>query len=499
MKKPVILIILDGYGLGKNYEGNAIYKANTPIIDNLFKEYPNVELEASGLGVGLPKGQMGNSEVGHLNIGAGRIVYQSLTRVNMSIENGEFFEVESFLKALNHAKENNSKLHLLGLFSDGGVHSHVEHYKALFKMAKQHNVDVFLHAFTDGRDTAPKSAVNYVREFEEFIKELGHGNIATICGRYYAMDRDKNYDRTEKAYACIVNGEGVKYASAVEALESSYENNIFDEFVLPTIINNDGLISDNDAIIFANFRPDRAIQMSTALTNIEATSINRKQLENINYVCMMHYSKDVKGDVAFGLQDLSNTYGEVISKNGLKQLRIAETEKYAHVTFFFDGGLDKELEGAVRVLVPSPKVATYDLQPEMSAYTVTEKVIEELDKDHDTIILNLANCDMVGHTGNMEATIKAVEVVDECVGKVLDKVNEVGGVALITADHGNADKLLADDGTMFTAHTVNPVPFIVTDKSLELNSGNLGDITPTMLQLLEVAQPVEMTGKSLIK
>ncbi|QVK21731.1 2,3-bisphosphoglycerate-independent phosphoglycerate mutase [Mycoplasmatota bacterium] len=499
MKKPIALIILDGYGVGENYKGNAISLANTPNIDRFKEIYPYQELEASGLGVGLPEGQMGNSEVGHLNLGAGRIVYQSLTRVNMSLKNGEFKKNEEFLNAINHAKENNSKLHLLGLLSDGGVHSHINHFKALFELAKENDVEVYLHAFTDGRDTPPKSAIDFLTDFENFISKLGHGSVATISGRYYAMDRDKNWDRTHNAYKTLVNGDGIKYSTSKEAIESSYENNIFDEFILPTVIDSEGVIQDNDSVIFCNFRPDRAIQISTAITNIKETSINERQLDNIKYVCMMHYSESVNGELAFGLQNLNNTFGDVISSNGLKQLRIAETEKYAHVTFFFDGGVDKQLENSTRVLIPSPKVATYDLQPEMSAYKITDKMLEELDKDYDTIILNFANCDMVGHTGNVEATIKAVEVVDECVGRVVNKIIDKGGVALITADHGNADKLLDENGQMFTAHTLNPVPLIVTDKFIELTSGNLGDIAPTMLELLNINKPKEMIGNSLIK
>jgi 2,3-bisphosphoglycerate-independent phosphoglycerate mutase len=498
MKKPVSLLILDGFGLGKDYDGNAIIKANTPNMDRYFKDYPNTQLAASGLDVGLPEGQMGNSEVGHLNIGAGRIVYQSLTRINVSIENGEFFKNQAFLDALSYAKNNNSKIHFLGLFSDGGVHSHVNHFKALFELAKQNGVDAYLHAFGDGRDTAPTSAKGYLEEFEGFLKELNHGSVATVTGRFYAMDRDNIFERTDKAYNCLVNGVGNKANSVMEALEASYAAGVTDEFIKPTVINEDGLIGDKDAVIFANFRPDRAIQISTMLTNIKETPIDRPQLD-LNYVCMMHYSEKVKGQVAFGLQNLNNTYGDIISANGLKQLRIAETQKYAHVTFFFDGGLDKEIEGSTRVLVDSPKIDTFDMMPEMSAYEVTDKAISELENGYDTIILNFANCDMVGHTGDMPATIKAVEVVDECVGKVVDAIHAKGGICLITADHGNADKLIDENGATFTAHTTNPVPFIITDKDYQLSSGNLGDIAPTMLELLEIRQPADMTGKSLIK
>ncbi len=497
MKKPVSLLILDGFGLGEDYEGNAIIKANTPNMDRFFNEYPNTELSASGLEVGLPVGQMGNSEVGHLNIGAGRTVYQSLTRINVSIKNGEFFKNETFIKALLQAKANNTNIHFLGLFSDGGVHSHINHFKALFKLAKEYDVEAYLHAFTDGRDTPPKSALGYFTEFETFLKDLGHGKIASVTGRFYAMDRDNIFERTVKAYDCLVSGTGNKAKNITEAVTASYENGITDEFIEPTVIDSEGIIKNNDSVIFANFRPDRAIQLSTMLTNIDSTPVDKDQLD-LNYVCMMHYSGNVKASVAFKLQNLENTYGEVISKNGLTQLRIAETQKYAHVTFFFDGGLDKEITGSSRVLIDSPKIATFDLMPEMSAYEVTSRAIAELENNYDTIILNFANCDMVGHTGDMAATIKAVEVVDECVGKLVEAIHAKGGIALITADHGNADKLTEADGSIFTAHTTNPVPFIITDKSYKLRKGSLGDIAPTMLELLEIPQPAEMTGKSLI-
>ncbi len=500
MKKPVSLIILDGFGLGKEYEGNAITNANTPNIDTLLKEYPNATLRASGMDVGLPDGQMGNSEVGHLNIGAGRVVYQSLTRINVAIEDGEFFKNEKFLEAFDYAKKHNNRVHFLGLFSDGGVHSHINHFKALFEMAKSNGVDAFLHAFGDGRDTAPTSAVGYAKEFESFLSNLGHGSFASFTGRFYAMDRDNIFERTQKAYDLLVNGIGVKASNVVEALEASYADGVTDEFVEPTLIDSEGLIKDGDVVIFANFRPDRAIQISTMFTNMKETPVENREQLDLHYVCMMHYSAKVKGEVAFGLQDLTNTYGEVISKNRMKQLRIAETQKYAHVTFFFDGGLDKEIEGSTRVLIDSPKIETFDAMPEMSAYEVTERAISELENDYDTIILNYANCDMVGHTGVMDATIKAVEVVDECVGKLVDAIHAKGGICLITADHGNADKLIDDNGATFTAHTTNPVPIIITDKSYQLrDGGNLGDLTPTMLELLDVEQPVEMTGKSLIK
>ncbi len=496
-KKTVALIIMDGYGLGADYEGNCVRRANTPNLDKLVAERPNAKLVASGEGVGLPEGQMGNSEVGHLNFGAGRVVYQSLTKINIVNRNNEYDKVENLANAVKVAKERNSKLHILGLLSDGGVHSHIDHIEGLLKMAKAEGLEkIYTHAFLDGRDVAPKSA----QEFIERIEKLNIGSIATISGRYYSMDRDKNWDRTELAFDAMVNANGLKASSAIEALEISYSKDELDEFVKPTICDESGMIEDNDVVIFANFRPDRAIQIATALTNQEATDVKVKGVSNLEFVCMMTYADSVKGKIAFGLEKLENTYGEVIAANGLKQLRIAETEKYAHVTFFFDGGVDKEITGSKRVLVNSPKVATYDLQPEMSIYEVCEKAVEEIkSKEHDTIILNFANCDMVGHTGSIEATIKAVEAVDECIGKVVAALDEIGGIGLITADHGNAEKLLDDDGKPFTAHTSNFVPLICTDKTLKVEDGKLGDVAPTMLSLLGVEVPKEMTGNIIIK
>lgn len=505
MKKPVLLMILDGYGLAKPSAGNAISLANTPNMDKYLKEYPNRTLEASGLAVGLPKGQMGNSEVGHLNLGAGRTVYQSLTRITKAISDGSFFKNAAFLEAIKHTKKYNSALHIYGLLSDGGVHSHIKHFEAMLKMAKDYDVKVYLHCFMDGRDTPPKSGINYIKAIEKYMQSINCGEIATISGRYYAMDRDKNYDRTAKAYDCMVNGIGNTASSAVECLENSYKNDVTDEFVVPTVINKAGLIKDNDSIIFMNFRPDRAIQISTMMTNMddEVVTVKRNKLNNLCYVSMMLYANSVKGLIAFKIIDIVNGYGDVISKNGLKQLRIAETEKYAHVTFFFDGGVNREIKGSTRVLVGSPKVATYDLQPEMSANIVTDKLLIELDKGiYDTVILNYANCDMVGHTGNIPATVKAVETVDKCMAKVVDKVNSMGGVCLICADHGNADKMLSEDGSPYTAHTTALVPFIITSNDFTLDDraeGTLGDIAPTMLQILKIEQPQEMTGKSLIK
>lgn len=506
--KPVVLIIMDGFGLEKKEKGNAVELANKPNFTNLWNKYPHNTLQASGEAVGLPEGQMGNSEVGHLNIGAGRVVYQSLTRINVSIKDKSFFQNESFLKAINHVKKYNSKLHILGLCSNGGVHSHTNHIKALYNLAKMHNLEdkTYLHAFTDGRDTPTDSGLSYLKDLENYnIK------IATVSGRYYAMDRDNNWDRLNKAYDAMVLGIGNKFKKASIGLEESYNNKVYDEFIEPFIVNENGLINDNDAIIFANFRPDRAIRIATALSNPNETNkyytegkteFNKsKLLKNILFVSMMHYSDSVKGLVAFPLQKLENLYGDVISKHNLNQLRIAETEKYAHVTFFFDGGVDKELKNSKRILVNSPKVATYDLKPEMSIYEVTEKVLEELDKNYlDTVILNFANCDMVGHTGNIKAAIKAVEATDTCLGKVVNKVLEKNGVCLITADHGNAEKMLDESGNPYTAHTTNLVPIIITLDNIKIrDNGVLADLAPTMLELLNIEKPTEMTGMSLIE
>lgn len=496
-KKPVALIIMDGYGISDKTEGNAIKAANTKNFDMLYEAYPHAELLASGEAVGLPDGQMGNSEVGHLTIGAGRTVYQSLTRINVAIKDGSFFENPAFLKACDRVKKNNSKLHIFALCSDGGVHSHMNHIFALLDLAKAQGIEeTYVHAFLDGRDVPPKSAEKYLKA----IMDKG-GKIATVSGRYYAMDRDNNWDRLQFAYDAMTINAGEKFGCALCGLKASYEKDITDEFVVPFICDEKGMIEDGDSIIFANFRPDRAIRIATAFSNPGANGVDTtKGPHDIYFVSMMLYADSVKGDLAFGLQDLSNTYGEVVSKAGLTQLRIAETEKYAHVTFFFDGGEDKDIPGSKRVLVNSPKVATYDLKPEMSAYEVTEKVLYELDNDTpDTIILNFANCDMVGHTGVFDAAVKAVEAVDDCMMKVVDSVVSKGGVCLITADHGNAEKLLDDENKPFTAHTTNPVPLIVTSPEYQVTNGTLADIAPTMLTLLGVEIPKEMTGKVLIK
>ncbi|OEF99698.1 phosphoglycerate mutase (2,3-diphosphoglycerate-independent) [Vulcanibacillus modesticaldus] len=507
--KPLALIIMDGFGVRNEVTANAIAQANTPNLDRLKSEFPNTIIGASGMSVGLPEGQMGNSEVGHLNIGAGRIVYQDLTRVTKSIQEGTFFQNEVFLDAIKHVKEKNKKLHLYGLLSDGGVHSHIKHLYALLELAKRENVSqVYVHAFLDGRDVAPDSAIEYIRQLQAKMNELGIGQIATVQGRYYAMDRDKRWERTEKAYRAMVYGEGPHYTDPIKAVRESYEKSVFDEFVMPTVIVDDndqpiGKIESEDAIIFFNFRPDRAIQISQVFTNKDFRGFDRGEgyPENVYYVCLTHFSESVDGYVAYKPTDLDNTLGEVLSQNGLKQLRIAETEKYPHVTYFFSGGREVEFDGETRILIPSPKVATYDLKPEMSAYEVTEAVLKEISADkQDVIILNFANCDMVGHSGKLEPTIKAVEAVDDNLGRIVDAILEKGGVALITADHGNADLMSDEEGNPITSHTTNPVPLIITNKDLELREdGVLADIAPTMLQLLNIDQPAEMTGKSLIK
>ena len=503
MKRPVALIVMDGWGLAEPGEGNAVDLAKTPNVDKLMRQYPTTSMRASGLAVGLPDGQMGNSEVGHMNLGAGRVVYQSLTRIHKAIEDGEFAKNEVYQNAFQHAIKHKSKLHIMGLVSDGGVHSHITHFKAMVDAAKAAGVSqLYIHAYLDGRDVPPQSAVTYLEDLQNHLDAEKLGVIASVHGRYYAMDRDRNWERTQKAYDILLRGEGKRASDPVSGVKASYDDGVVDEFVVPFIVDDKGLIEDDDAVIFMNFRPDRAIQLSTALTNPSKTKIeNAVDFKNLHFVSTMHYHENIKGSIAFGLQSLSNMYGEVISRAGLKQLRIAETEKYAHVTFFFDGGEDKEIDGSTRILVPSPKVATYDMKPEMSAYDVTERVLEELDKGtHDTIILNYANCDMVGHTGVISAAIKAVETTDECVGKVVDKILEIGGVALITADHGNAEKMLDAEGGVHTAHTSSLVPLTITDHNVTLREdGILGDIAPTMLDYLGLEKPKEMTGNTLIK
>lgn len=480
----VLLTILDGAGLRDEVKGNAFKQAKKANFDYLWNNYPHTELLASGQDVGLPKGQMGNSETGHLNIGAGRIVYQPLELINKSIEDRSFYENEVLLDVMKYAKNNSKKLHFIGLISDGGVHSHINHLKNLLKMAKSNNVEeIYMHLITDGRDTLMDSGYKYVSE----IEKLDIGSVATICGRYYTMDRDKNYDRTLKGYKLMTEGISREYKNSKDVFDDSYKNGIYDEFIEPSLLNKNGLIEKEDAVIWFNFRPDRAIQILSYLENITS-----------HIATMMFVSNDIKAPFAFKLNDLKNTFGEYISDMGLKQLRIAETEKYAHVTYFFDGGVEKKLNGCDRILVHSPKVATYDLKPEMSAYEVTDKLLENMNK-YDVIILNFANPDMVGHTGNMSATIKAVEAVDENLGKIYEKACELGFTLLVTADHGNSEYMIDENNNPVTSHTTNKVPFIVCDKNLQLNEGRLSDIAPTMLEFLRLGKPKEMTGESLIK
>jgi len=507
-KSPVALIILDGFALRDERMGNAVAQAKKPNFDKYWNKYPHTTLVASGEAVGLPEGQMGNSEVGHLNIGAGRIVYQSLTRVNVAIREGEFEKNETFVNAIKHVKETGKNLHLFGLLSDGGVHSHIEHMYALLRLAKDEGVkNVYIHGILDGRDVGQKTAEKYIKATQEKIEEYGVGEFATISGRYYSMDRDKRWDRVEKSYRAMAYGEGPSYSDPLEVVEDNYRNGIFDEFVLPSVITKEdgkpvATIQDEDAVIFYNFRPDRAIQISNVFTNEDFRSFDRGENhpKNLYFVCLTHFSETVKGYVAFKPTNLDNTIGEVISQNGMTQLRIAETEKYPHVTFFMSGGREAEFPGEKRILINSPKVATYDLQPEMSAYEVTDALLKEIEADNfDAIILNFANPDMVGHSGMLEPTIKAIETVDECLGKIITLIEEKGGKAIITADHGNSDEVVTLDGKPMTAHTTNPVPVIVTVPGVELQEGKLGDLAPTMLELLGLEQPSEMTGTSIIK
>jgi len=493
------LIILDGFGLSESVRGNAIAHAKTPNIDNLREKYPTCTLQASGEAVGLPEGQMGNSEVGHLNIGAGRIVYQDLTRISKAISDKTLFRNPVLKKAIEHVKTHGSCLHLMGLVSDGGVHSHLSHLLALLELASANGVRTVVHAFLDGRDVPPKSALKYVNAVEGY---RGY-RIGTVMGRYYAMDRDNRWERIELAYRALVSREGISAESAAGAVSNAYKRGETDEFVLPTVISDAGdrvQISDGDSVIFFNFRPDRARQITRAFTDEESDfrHFKRRKLDNLYFVCMTEYDSLIDADVAYAPEEIRNTFGEVLSKQGLRQLRIAETEKYAHVTFFFNGGVETPEPGEDRCLIPSPKVATYDLLPEMSAYEVTDAVIERIGS-YDVIILNYANCDMVGHTGIFEAAVKAVETVDTCVGRVIDAVQKSAGSAIITADHGNAEEMVGEDGTPHTAHTTNPVPLIlVTDQVVDVRDGKLADIAPTMLEMLGLPKPSEMTGESVM-
>ncbi|MBE6764695.1 MAG: 2,3-bisphosphoglycerate-independent phosphoglycerate mutase [Ruminococcaceae bacterium] len=508
-KKPLLLCIMDGFGNDKP-EGNAIYSAKTPNLDRIFAEYPTTQIGASGMDVGLPDGQMGNSEVGHTNIGAGRVVYQELTRITKSIKDGDFFANPALEAAMDNCVKTGAALHLIGLVSDGGVHSHNTHLYALVEMAKKKGVEkVYCHALLDGRDVPPASGADFVAELRDKLAEIGCGEIATVMGRFYAMDRDNRWDRVEKAYAAMVYGEGVKNADPVAAIRESYEvvdgdgKNLTDEFVIPVVCKEGANVKSGDSVVFFNFRPDRAREITRTFVDPDFDGFERKNgFFPLVYVCMTQYDATMPNvSVAFKPQSLKNTFGEYISANGLTQLRIAETEKYAHVTFFFNGGVEAQYEGEDRALIASPKVATYDLKPSMSAVEVTDEVLARIASDkYDVIILNFANCDMVGHTGVFSAAVEAVETVDTCVGKVADAVLAKGGAMIITADHGNADRMVDDDGTPFTAHTTNPVPFCVAGYPCELREGGkLADIAPTMLRILGMAQPEEMDGVSIIK
>lgn len=502
-KKPVALIIMDGFGYNPSDYGNAIVAAKTPNIDK-YMNGPHTLIGASGLDVGLPDGQMGNSEVGHTNIGAGRIVYQMLVKISKDIKDGVFFENKALLDAMKNCKEKNSALHLMGLLSPGGVHSHMEHLFGIIEMAKKNGLDkVYIHAFLDGRDVPPSSASEFMEQTVAELEKIGLGKIATISGRFYAMDRDNAWDRVEKAYSAMVYGEGVKETCPVQAIKNSYENGVTDEFMLPTVIEGGEQIKENDSVIFFNFRPDRARQITRAFVDPDFTGFERKNgFFNLHFVCMAQYDASMPNvTVAYPPEQLTMTMGEYLSKSGKTQLRIAETQKYAHVTFFFNGGEEKQFEGEDRILIKSPDVETFDLKPEMSAYEVCDAVVDAINSDkYDVIILNYANCDMVGHTGIFDAAVSAVEAVDTCVGKMVDAILAKGGAALITADHGNADKMYEPNGSPFTAHTTNPVPLFCVGYDCELRDGGvLADLAPTMLEILEMPQPAEMTGKSLIK
>ena len=507
MIKPTALIIMDGWGQGNSKVGNAVELANTPNYDALINKYPHTLIAASGLDVGLPDGQMGNSEVGHLNIGAGRVIYQELTRITKSIKDGDFFTNSELVSAMAHAKKHGTKLHTWGLLSDGGVHSHIDHLKALIQMAKDQGVEnIYVHGFMDGRDTSPTSGISYVKELESFMAEINYGTIASISGRYYSMDRDKRWERIKKSYDMLVNGVGEKASSATEVIEKSYAEGVTDEFILPTVMVKNGepiaTVSENDAIIFFNFRPDRAREITRAIVDVEFDGFERTYFPT-KYVGFTQYDKTIENiEIAYKQQSIDNTLGQYLAKLGKKQLRIAETEKYAHVTFFFNGGVEAPNEGEDRVLINSPKVATYDLKPEMSAYEMTDRLLSELDRDYyDLIIINYANPDMVGHTGIIEAAVKAVETVDECVGRIVNKLEEKGGSFIITADHGNAEQMLTDSGEPMTAHSTNKVPCIVGgagDVDLS-DEGKLCDLTPTLLDMMQISVPKEMTGVSIIK
>ncbi len=504
MKKPLALIIMDGFGDRREESGNAIRAASTPNLDRIFAENPRTDIGASGMDVGLPEGQMGNSEVGHTNIGAGRVVYQELTRITKAIDEGTVYQNPVLTEAMESAKAKGTALHLMGLLSDGGVHSHQRHLYGLLEMAKRHGLQrVYIHCFMDGRDTPPSSGKDYIQALLRETERIGAGRIATISGRYYAMDRDNRWERVEKAYDAMVNGRGTQEADPVKVMADSYAAGVTDEFVVPTVCDPAGTIGAEDSVVFINFRPDRAREITRSLVDPEFAGFAReKGLLPLCYVCMTQYDATMPGvRVAFPPQSLKDTFGQYISDRGLTQLRIAETEKYAHVTFFFNGGVEAPCPGEDRALIPSPKVATYDLKPEMSAFEVTDEVIGRLESGkYDVIILNYANCDMVGHTGVFDAAVKAVETVDQCVGRMVAKIQELGGAALITADHGNADQMWDEEGKPFTAHTTNPVPFVAVGTGAKAlrDGGRLADIAPTMLEVLGLPQPQEMDGRSLL-
>lgn len=505
-KNACVLLILDGYGISQEKEGNSIKTANTSTMDRLLNVYPNTSLHASGLKVGLPDGQMGNSEVGHLNIGTGRIIYQELTRITKAIDDGDFFKNDSLTSAMENCIKNNSDLHVMGLLSDGGVHSHIDHLKALLKFAKEKGVkNTYVHCFMDGRDVSPTSGVSYMKEILDYINEISYGTISTISGRYYAMDRDKRWDRVEKCYDAVVRGKGESSnnKTPIEVIEGYYENGVTDEFIVPTIIKESGNLKNNDSCVFFNFRPDRARELTHAIVNKEFDGFKNDDL-NIFYVCMTQYDKNLKNvEVAFKPESYSNTLGEYLSNNGKVQLRIAETEKYAHVTFFFNGGLETPYKGEDRILIPSPNVKTYDLKPEMSLPELTDNLIKQIEsRKYDFIVCNIANPDMVGHTGNFDAAVKAIEAVDEAVSKIESKVLEFGDSLFITADHGNAESMIDEKGGPMTAHTSNKVPFIFVSKDIDgiklKENGKLADIAPTILGVMGLDVPKEITGENLI-
>ena len=502
MKTPTTLIIMDGFGFECVCNGNAVTNTATPNLDRIFAENPGCKLAASGLDVGLPEGQMGNSEVGHTNIGAGRVVFQDLPHISLDIQNGAFFKNPAFVEAMENCREWGSALHLMGLLSDGGVHSHINHLFALLQMAKEQGIEkVYVHCFLDGRDVPPSSGKSFVEQLQAKCQQLGVGQIATVMGRFYAMDRDKRWDRVQRAYNAIAMGEGTFAEDAAEAVQKSYDAGVTDEFVEPVVCVKNAKVQDNDSVIFFNFRPDRAREITRCFVDEDFTDVERKSgFIPVHFVCTTEYDATMPNvTVAYPRQKLENIFGEYISKLGLTQLRIAETEKYAHVTFFFNGGVEQTFPGEDRCLIASPKVATYDLQPEMSAYEVAEEAVKRIESGaYDVIILNFANCDMVGHTGVYDAACKAVATVDECVGKVVEATSKMGGVSLITADHGNAERMIDVDGEPFTAHTTNPVPFYIVGASVKLRDGRLADIAPTMLDLMGLEKPAEMDGETLI-